>query len=612
MKFRVHILILLLLFTGIQISAQKIQFTARAQSAVQLGQQFQYTIEGNEKGKVSLSSVKGIEVLAGPFSNFSSSTQWINGKLTTHTSNSYTYVFRANTEGEIKIPASTVKVRKTEYKTNEVIIRVLGASSTQNQANYNATTVGSQENARPQAQSDPVFLRVLPSKKDVYIGEQLVSELKIYTRVNTSPTSGLKDVPYEGFYKHLIDPDQTSQRELINGEEYITQVLQRHVLIPQKSGKMVIAPFESEWTIPQRVQRTSPGGAFDNFFNDPFFNSMQNVPVKILTKPVTIRVKPFPVGAPNGFTGGVGSLKMNARLSAESVLENDALSLFITISGAGNISLLGAPVVNFPPDHDVYDPSRSQKINTSGNRMTGTVTFEYPMVARHAGNFRISPITFSWFDPLTKEYKSVETNEFNFTVAKGEGDAQGAQVYVSGLRAEDVEDIGTDILDIHRVSSDFSKIGNTPLSKTWYWVLYIIALVLFVLTGGLLRIYFKQNADIRLVKNRKANKLARRRLKTADKARKTARVELFFEETEKAIWGYLGDKLNIELSSLSREKVFEILEKTTVKEELMEELFRIIDECEFSRYAPSKEKSNMDSLYQDAIKLINKLEQNIQ
>lgn len=611
MDFRKYILSSLVLLASVQITAQKVVFTAHAPATVQLGQQFQYTVEGNEKGTVALPELEGIEVLGGPFTSFSSSTQWINGKLTAHTSNSYSYVFRANKTGQLVIPPATIKLKKSEHKTNEVAIQVLGSGTSGNTTNSNSNTV-SQGGTQTQEESDPVYLRVLPSKREVYVGEQLVSELKIFTRVSTRPTGGLVDIPYEGFYKHVLEPDQSSQREIINGEQYITQVLQRHVLIPQKSGKMVIAPFESEWTIPQRTQRQRTGSPFDDFFNDPFFNNVQNVPVKILTKPVTIQVKPFPEGAPKGFTGGVGSLKMSAKLSAASIQENESLSLIINISGTGNISLLGEPKVDFPPDHDVYEPTRSEKVSTSGNRVTGTVTFEYPMVARHAGNFRIAPISFSWFDPSTRKYKTITTDEFNFTVIKGEGEVQSGQVYVPGMRAEDVKDIGTDILDIQRESSDFTKIGYSPLGKTMYWIAYLIFFILFILSGGLLRLYLKRKADVRLSRNRKANKLARKRLKTADRARKSGKPELFFEETEKAIWGYLGDKLGLELSSLSRDKVIELLGNKNVKEEISDDLFRIMDECEFSRYAPSQEKSNMDSLYNDAMQLINKLEQNIQ
>lgn len=616
MRYRTYILFVIGIFVTVQIFAQKTQFVSRAPASVKVGQQFQYTIEGNDKGNVTLPSVEGLEFIGGPFTSFSSSTQWVNGKMTVQTSNSYTYVCRASKEGELTIPPARVKIKKTEYKTNEVKVIVLGtsAASSATPGNSNVGSVTQTGAAQPAQESEEVYLRIIPSKREVYVGEQLVCELKIFTRVNTRPTGGLKDIPYEGFYKHAIDPDQSSQQEIINGETYVTQVIQRHILIPQKSGKMVIEPFDSEWTIPKKVQRKRSRSAFDDFFdpfNDPFFNSVQNIPVTLYTKPVTINVKPFPAGAPQGFTGGVGSLKMTASLSETELAENDALSLVVKVSGVGNISLLGAPEVDFPPDQDVYEVTRSQKISNSGNRISGTVTFEYPMVARHAGSFRIPPVKFAWFDPASKSYKSLESKEFNFTVSKGEDDDMSGQVYVPGMSAESVENIGTDILDIQRTVKAFTKIGYTPLAKTWYWLLYLLLGLLFFTSGGLLRLYFKRRANVSLIRNRKANRLAKSRLKIAEKARKAGKTSLFFEETEKAIWGYLGDKLGIELSSLSRERVVEVLDDTKVSDEGKVELFRIMDECEFSRYAPSEEKSNMDQLYQDAINLINQLEQNI-
>ncbi len=612
MRNRLYILTFLVLLVSLQVSGQKAQFTASAPATVQLGQQFQYIIEGNERGNISLPSMDNFDLLGGPFSSLSSSTQWVNGKMTASTRATYTYVFRAKKAGNMSMPPAVVRVKKNEYKTNEVSINVIGSSTSESNTVVGASKVSSQGNTQTPAVSAPVYLKIIPSKREVFVGEQFVSELKIYTRVNTRPSGGLKDMPYEGFYKHLIDPDQTSQREMIKGESYVTQVLQRHVLIPQKSGKIVIEPFGSEWTIPQEVQRNRSRNAFDNFFSDPFFNSVQNVPTEIYTKPVAIKVKPFPAGAPEGFTGAVGSFKMTAKLSNDKIVENDALSMIISVSGSGNISLLGIPVVDFPLDHDVYEPSRKEKISTSGNRISGTVTFEYPMVARHAGSFRISPVKFSWFDPLAKKYKTIETEEFTFVVEKGESDDDNGQIYVSGLRAESVEDIGTDILDIDRNSLDLTKIAYSPLNKPWYWMLYLISAIVFILFGGLLRIYFKQRADVRLTRNRKANRLAIGRLKKADKARKSGKSELFFEETEKAIWGYLGDKLGLELSSLSKEKVVEVLDNTNVSEEDKSELFRIMEDCEFSRYAPSQEKGNMDNLYMESIKLIKRLEQNIQ
>jgi hypothetical protein len=603
------------------LKGQDAVFKASAPATVQAGQQFQYTIEGNEQGNIELPAMENFDLLAGPFTSFSSSTQWVNGKMTASTTASYTYILRGNAPGEFTIPPAKITVKKETFSTNAVQVNVTGAGNTSSSGSQGSQpgsqTVQGQDNSGSLSGSaaQPVFLRVLPSKKSVYVGEQLVSELKVYTSVNTRPTGGLKEIPYEGFYKQALEADQVSSRENINGKMHVTQVLQRHVIIPQKSGKIVIEPFESEWTVPRRVNRQRSGSIFDEFFddpfNDPFFDRYQDVPVTISTEPVTINVKPLPPGAPAGFTGGVGDLEFSAKLSADQVTVNDALSLVVTVRGTGNIALLGAPKIDFPPDHDVYETTRSTNISTSGNRVSGSVTFEYPIVARHAGNFRIAPLRFSWFDPAAETYRTITTKEFTFNVLKGEGTDQGAQIFMPGARGENVENIGTDILDINRGIPLFRPIGITPLVHFRYWILYIVLALLFVATIVVLPTWFRQRADVRLMRNRKASKMARNRLRLADKARKAGDAETFFEEVEKAIWGYLADKLSIEVSSLSRDRVSEVLQGAGISETLQEELVRIIDDCEFSRYAPSSEKSDMHILYTEAIRLLHNLDQNI-
>ncbi len=618
MPVKQNILISLLIGTTVFLHAQDSEFVATAPATVQAGQQFQYTIEGKEKGDIELPVLEHFDYLAGPYINISSSTQWINGKMSAKTTASYTYILRGNSPGDYTISPAKVKVKRETYETNSVQVTVVGSASPSGGLSSGNPSGGqSQQTSQPgeagtgQLSEQPVFLRVLPSKTSVYVGEQFVSELKVYTRVNTRPSGGLKEVPYEGFFKHSIEADQVTSRENIGGKDHVTQVLQRHVLIPQKSGRMVIEPFMSEWTVPQRVTTQRPRSPFDDFFNDPFFDRVQEVPVKISTRPVTINVKPLPDGAPSGFTGGVGDLNMTAKLSSDKVKVNDAISLSVIVSGTGNISLIGAPNISFPPNHDVYETTKSLKINTSGNRVSGSVTFEYPIVVRHAGNFRIAPVNFSWFDPVQERYRTITTDEFNFTVEKGEGMDQGGQVYLPGIRGDAVQDIGTDILDIKRSVPVFTPIGRSPIGSITYWILYVLFFILFLLIMFILHLHYKRRADMRLVRNRKASKMARSRLRLAEKARKANDAEKFFEEIEKAIWGYLADKLGIELSALSRDTVSALLAGTGVPEELKEEVVRIIDECEFSRYAPSPGKTDMPALYRDGVKLLNNLEHNI-
>ena len=611
MNLKSHIWTLLLLVSGMVLSGQDETFTATAPAVVTLGDQFQYVIEGSKQGDVMLPSMEGFQLLAGPFSSYSSHSQWVNGKMTMETVVTYTHILRANRKGNLVIPPSTVRVGRKEYRTNEVQVTVNAGATSAPVPDGDQSQGGDPRTDRESSDSEPVFLRVIPSTREVYVGQQFVSGLKVYTRVNTRPASAAKDIPYEGFYKKSLDPDASAQRQDIAGQQYVTQVIQRHILIPQKSGRIVIAPYESEWMVQQRMQRRSNNSVFDSFFDDPFFSGVQEVPTNLATKPVTINVKPLPPGAPEGFTGGVGNFSMKAELSAEEIEVNEALSLKVTIRGSGNLPLMGEPQVNLPPDHDLYDVTRSVNTTTSGNRISGAVTFEYPIVARHAGRFRIAPIQFAWFDPAGERYLTATTDEFSFTVLKGESDDGVGNVYVPGIMQESVEDLGTDIRDIMRTPPALSPVAYTLIGERWFRLLFLLTAGLTVLIIILIRTVTRRNADLRLVRNRQANRSARNRLKKAEKYRKAGDEDRFYEEIGKALWGYMADKLNIETSLLSRDVIGRELEVRGVGQELLSEFSRIMDDSEFSRFAPSSEKSDIDQLYKDAVLLIRNLENSL-
>ena len=336
------------------------------------------------------------------------------------------------------------------------------------------------------------------------------------------------------------------------------------------------------------------------------------MPVKLATLPVNIHVKPLPADAPVGFTGAVGDFTMKSELSASEIGVNEALSLKIIISGTGNIPLMGEPEVNLPPDHELYDVSRSLNTSTSGNRISGSISFEYPIIARHAGRFRIAPVQFAWFDPQTESYRTAVTDEFNFTVLKGENDdTLDGGVYVPGVVHESVKDLGTDIRDISRTPPLFTPVASTLFGTSWYRWLYLITLLISIVLIVLIRVVARRNADLSLVQNRHAGKLARSRLKKAERFRKTDEADSVFEEIGKALWDYLSHKMNIETSGLTREVVLERMEKRNVPEELRNELIRILEDSEFSRFAPTSERSDMDRLYNDTVQLIRNLENSL-
>ncbi len=616
------LVVFLVMESGVAYGQQNDGFTATAPATVNVGEQFQYKVEGSERGEVMLPPLAGFQLLAGPFSSYSSTSQWINGKMTMQTLVTYTYVFRATRAGSYTIAPSTITVGRKEMKTNEVNLEVIPEGETSRGKGQGNAAQGGQaqpEGGQSQEQAEgrvsdeepPVFLRVIPSRREVYVGEQFVSGLKVFTRVNTRPAGASADLAYEGFYKKSVDADATAQRQDINGQQYVTQVIQRHILIPQKSGEITIAPYQSEWMVPQRVQRRTPGNVFDDFFNDPFFDSFQDRQVSLSTLPVTIRVKPLPGGAPEGYGGAVGSFTMTAELSKDEVSENEALSLRVTISGSGNLPLLEEPEVNLPPDHDLYETSRSLNISTSGNRLRGSVTFEYPIVARHAGRFRIPPVNFAWFDPDAGTYRTVTTSEFNFSVLKGEPVESTGPVFIPGVMQENVENIGTDIRDISRDSQEFSPLSYALMGQRIYRWAYAAIAFLALLAIVSLRLVARKNADLTLVKNRRASRMAHSRLKKADRFRRTGEQDEFYEEVGKTIWGYLSDKLSIETSNLSRDAVLDMLQQRGMGEQVRDDFLRILDNSEFSRFAPTSEKSEVNQLFNEASELIKNLENNL-
>ncbi|MEZ5071695.1 MAG: BatD family protein [Bacteroidales bacterium] len=609
MKTKIVLIGILFLLGLSRVSAQDdLTFTASAPQTVQAGQQFQYVIEGSEQGEVELPDLGDFQLLAGPFSSYSSHSQWVNGRMNMQTIVSYAFVLRIDAEGTHTIPPASIRVGRKNYKTNEVTVTVGPAGNQSGAPSASPRPPATSSPQSREASDDAVFLRVHPSRNSVFLGEQLVAELKVYTRVNTRPASNSGDLAYEGFYKQSLDPDATASRETVDGQQYVTQVLQRHILIPQKTGDLVIAPYESDWMIQQKVQRQSPGSLFDDIFNDPFFDNYQDVPVTLKTLPVQIKVKPLPQGAPEGFTGGVGSFHMEAELSASELDINEALSLRITIRGMGNLPLLGEPRVSLPLDHDLYDVDRKVHSSTNGQKIQGSVQFEYPIIARHAGNFRIPPVVFAWFDPSTGRYHQETTEEFNFSVRKGRGEESNGGVYVPGVGKESVDDIGTDIRDISRSEPHLRPVGFALMGNRMYAIGYLILLLGATAIFVLLRMVARRNADLTLLRNRKANSAARKRLKNAQRCLKSRDLDGFYEETTRAFWGYMSDKLSLETSRLTRESVQSDLRSRQVPAEAVEEFTRILDECEYSRYAPSSQQSEPQKLLDDAIQMIQNLE----
>lgn len=595
--------ILTIFLISSSVFADEIKFTASAPNVVEIGEQFRLTYSLNSKGKdIQIPSLDGFRVLMGPSTSSSMSTQIINGKVTSNSSYSYTYVLLAEKEGKFNLKPASIKVDGETKTSNSIRIEVVKADKNKKSAGTNQ----SQQSASSQKiTQDNLFVKVDLDRKNVYMGEHVVATIKVYTRLNIAGFGDSKFPSFDGFLSQEVPtPGQISlQRENINGTIYNTGIIRKLILFPQHTGKITIDPFELEVIVRQQ-QANKRNGFFDDFFDN-----YQDIRVPRKSKAISINVKDFPKNKPASFNGAVGKLKLTTTIDKDSVKANDAITMRVKISGNGNLKLIKPLEFNFPADFEVYDPKTSQDLKSSESGMTGSTTFEYLIIPRHGGDYEIPPVDFSYFDPKAGIYRTRSTPKFDIKVAKGEGDASGT--IIGSFSKEQVKFLGKDIRFIKTNDFTPSLKGEVFFGTTNFYLAYLLPLLIFVLAFVFNRKRIKENADTAKLKNKRANKVAMKRLKAAASSLKAKQKEQFYDEILKAIWGYTSDKLNLPLENLNKENISEILLSKGVETDLKDEFLSILDTCEFARYSPSAGSSEMDELYQKSMDTITKLEKNI-
>ncbi|MBL4561141.1 MAG: protein BatD [Labilibaculum sp.] len=599
--------ILLSLFTVILITtsvfADKIKFTVSAPNVVELGEQFRLTYSLNKKGKsIKLPALDGFRVLMGPSTSSNMSTQIINGKVTSNSSYSYTYVLLAEKEGKFNIKPAIISVGNETKTSNTLSIEVVKVNKNPHNSGSNQTNNSS---SNQKITENNLFVKVKLDRKSVYMGEHIVATIKVYTRLTIAGFGDSKFPSFDGFLSQEVPtPGQiTLERENINGTIYNTGIIRKLILFPQHTGEITIDPFELEVIIRQAKAKRRNG-----FFDD-FFDNYQDIRVPRRSKPIKIRVKDFPSNKPANFDGAVGNFKLTTTIDKDSVKANDAITMRVKVAGNGNLKLIKPLEFNFPADFEVYDPKTSQNLKNSEAGMTGSTTFEYLIIPRHGGEYEIPAVDFCFFDPKARIFRTRSTKKFTIKVAKGEGDGSGT--IISSFSKEKVKFLGKDIRFIK--TNDFSPQlkGEVFFGTTNFYLIYTIPFFLFILAFVFNRKRIRENADTAKLKNKRANRVAMKRLKVASGSLKAKQKEQFYNEILKAIWGYTSDKLSLPLENLNKENITEILLSKGVEQELNDEFLSILDTCEFAQYSPSSGSSEMDELYQKSMDTITKLEKNI-
>lgn len=604
------IFLLLLVIAALPMQAKNgATLTADAPEVVVSGDQFRLTFTVNtQKVKDFLApSIKGFDVLMGPTRSQQSSTQIINGKVSSSSSITYTYILMAGKEGTYTIPAASIEVDGEKVFSNALTIKVLPPDQTAGNSQANQGGGGSSSSRGQLAGSritdKDLFITATASKTTVYEQEAILLTYKVYTSVNLRQL--MEDMPdMKGFQMQEIQLPQQKQysMEHYNGRNYNTIIWRQYVLFPQQTGKLEIPAVTFDGVVAQQTISDDP---FDAFFNGGGYIEVKK---KIVAPKVVINVKPLPV-KPANFSGGVGEFTMTSSINAKEVKTNDAVTIKLTIKGAGNMKLITSPEVKFPEDFEVYDPKVTNNFDVSRAGLSGTQTIEYLAIPRHAGNFTIPPVEFVYFDLKSQSYKTLKTEAYDLKVEKGKGNAD--QVIADFTNKENVKVLGQDVRFIKLGDTTLTPKGEVFFGTVGYWLGYLIPFIVFVALVVFFRKQAAENANVAKVKTKKANKVATKRMKLAGKLLAENKKNEFYDEVLKALWGYISDKLSIPVSQLSKDNIEAELTKHGVAEDVTKTFINALNECEFARYAPGDENEAMDKVYATSVDAIGKMENSI-
>ncbi len=587
------------------------EIQVQTHNVVAADEQFNITfiIEGEAKSSdFTWEPGDDFQLLWGPQQGRSTSVQVINGKTTKSVQTTYSYVLRPTGTGKFTISPASAKVKGKTITSKPVAIEVVSAgssSSSSSRSQGGQPQGGRQAQQNGMVQDDDIFLTLDLSRSNVVVGEPITATVKLYQRVNVAGFESAEFPDFNGFWSQELESPSNIEftRETYNGQIYNSALLRKYILIPQQQGKVTIDPAELVCLINVRV---SSGGTsiFDGFFDD-----YRTVRKKVSSNAKTVNVSPLPSGAPASFAGGVGTFEISARLSKDTVKTHEAASLLVTVTGKGNVSLLEAPKVNFPPDMEIYDTKVSDKIDRGG--VSGSKYYEFPFIPRSHGDFVIEPIKYSYYDINKGRYVTLETPAIPISVARGNETDNGGVVMGGGTVRKDVKTLGSDIRFINTKAPDLAAKGRFFVGSGLFWALVALLMAAAAVSWFLFRQLAARRADVVRTKNRKATKMALKRLQLANTFLKQNLYTAFYEELHKALLGFISDKLNIPSAELSRDRITEALTEGGVEDGLIDTFIGILDACEFARYSPDAGHEAMAAHYESAVDVISSIDSNM-
>lgn len=576
----------------------QVSFSVNAPGRVSVGDKFHvtYILKNARASKSALKApqINGCTLLYGPTTMESQSYQNINGKTSSSFAIEYTYSYKAEKEGTYTIAAANITAEGKHYSTKPTSITIVAASDRQLPPSSRQTSIDdieTQTSDRPVGAND-VFIRITTSRSSTYEQEAIECTIKLYTKYSIDQFMPITQPTFSGF---LVDdlPIQTpmNSREVYNGQEYMTAVIKKCILFPQKSGKLTIVSGSYDLDVIQYDMINA------GFYSIP---EARRRKIRVNSNSASVNVLPLPTPKPVNFTGAVGQFSVEMKMSTSSFRTNEPATLTYLVNGSGNIKYLADPEIDFPTEFELYTPQHNVDAKVVGDNVRGYSRTDFTFVPKEVGTYSVKVPDFVYFNPQSKEYETIPGKNFEVKVLKG--------VSSGGGEKQDISAKNTDILFIKTGDIDLSKTHNFIVNNSWYWIVYALLIAIFI---GILALSVRSGrraADMTGLRQSRANKVARRRLQVAHKFMVTHNPEKFYEETLRAIWGYLSDKLAIPVADLSRDTTARQLSERGATEKMCDSIIELLDKCEMARYTPSGSQSQLEAVYSEASSAINEME----
>ena len=581
-------------------NAADVSFSVDYPRQVVQGNKFQisFSLRNAEGNGFKAPEVGGCKLLYGPSKSSSYSSQWVNGVSSSSSSEEYTMVYRADQAGKYTVGAATVSVGGKQYSTKPFTIEILPPDRSAQQGNNRGSQSVQIDNANTQTagkqvSSKDLFVRIILSKSNVYEQEAVVCTIKLYTKYQISQFIANIQPSYNGFLiEELPVSPNLNEIEHVNGENYMVAELKKCILFPQQSGKLTITSGTYDVTVVQYEQFRTPFG----IMRQPVEKQLQ---VKSNTSSVNILALPEP--KPASFNGAVGNFTVSTEIKPQVLKTYEAATYSYIIRGSGNIKYLKSPTIGFPSQFDVYDPQNNINAKPSGNTVSGTVTIDYTFIPQFVGKYEIPGTEFTYFNPATRKYETLTTQKYDLTVAKGSGAA--SQAPKGGI-----EQKNRDILHIKTGDLHLKQEHSYAVEGFGYWLWYIVPLLLLAAVLFYYRKALKARSDMQLMRTKRANKVAQKRLRAAKQWMRAGDKNKFYAEVLTALWGYLSDKIQIPVSELNKENISAELTNYGATDEVIAAVIEVLNNCEFAQYAPELSGNDMESIYSAAADAMDKLE----